>query len=236
MSTGWIKIDRGIINHWVWNDPLYLKAWVSLLLSANHEEKKVLIQGELLICKRGQTIISLSNLVKLFGKEWSIQRVRTFLKLLSDDAMIEVEGLRKTTRVTICKYDTYQDSQQANNKQTTNRKHSNNKQTTTTKECKELEEEKEDNNYIQDSPYGDGRLHFLCREHAKENPDRYSKEMYIGFLEYWTAPVQTGPKKDKELWTTEKTFQLSSRLATNYKLFWEGKGNRNRDTSKSIFG
>jgi hypothetical protein len=95
---------------------------------------------------------------------------------------------------------------------------------------------KEDKTIIENSPYGDGRLHLLCREHAKENPDKYSKEMYISFLEYWTAPVQTGPKKGKELWTTEKTFQLSSRLSTNYKLFWEGKGNKSRDTSKSIFG
>lgn len=146
---GWIKMDRAIINHWVWKDASYLKAWIALLLSANHEEKKVLIQGELLICKRGQTVMSLSNLAKLFGKEWSIQRVRTFLKLLSDDTMIEVEGLRKTTRVTICKYDSYQSIQQADNKQTTFKQHSNNKQITTTKECKELEEVKESKNKIQ---------------------------------------------------------------------------------------
>ena len=147
--AGWIKIDRGIINHWTWKDASYLKAWISLLLSANHEEKKVLIQGELIICKRGQTVMSLSNLAKLFGKEWSIQRVRTFLKLLSDDTMIEVEGLRKTTRVTICKYDNYQSNQQTNNRQTTSRQQADNKQTTTTKECKELEEVKEDKNKIQ---------------------------------------------------------------------------------------
>lgn len=134
--SGWIKIDRAISNHWTWKDASYLKAWIALLLVANHEEKKVLIHGELLICKRGQTIMSLSNLAKLFGKEWSIQRVRTFLKLLSDDTMIELEGLRKTTRVTICKYDSYQSIQQTDNKQTTSKQYSNNIQTTTTKESK----------------------------------------------------------------------------------------------------
>lgn len=141
--AGWIKIDRGISNHWVWKDASYLKAWIALLLAANHEEKKTMIQGELITCKRGQIIMSLSSLSDLFGKEWSIQRVRTFLKLLSNDSMIEVKGLSKTTRVTICKYDTYQSIQQTINKQSTNNQQATNIQSTTTKEDKELEEGKE---------------------------------------------------------------------------------------------
>jgi len=134
--AGWIKIDRGIVNHWIWKDDSYLKAWIALLLAANHEEKKTLIQGELITCKRGQVIMSLSSLSDLFGKGWSIQRVRTFLKLLSDDSIVEVEGLSKTTRVTVCKYDIYQGVQQTINKQSTSNQQATNKQSTTTKEGK----------------------------------------------------------------------------------------------------
>lgn len=78
-------------------------------------------------------------------------------------------------------------------------------------------------NIVINSPYGDGRLHFLCREYEKKNPGKYTKEMYIHFLEYWTAPLQIGVHKGKENWSIQKTFQLSSRLATNFNLFWKDK-------------
>jgi len=82
---------------------------------------------------------------------------------------------------------------------------------------------KEDKTIVENSPYGDGRLHFLCRDYEKKNPGKYSKEMYIHFLEYWTAPLQIGVHKGKENWSIQKTFQLSSRLATNFNLFWKDK-------------
>lgn len=86
-------------------------------------------------------------------------------------------------------------------------------------------EKKEEENKIYKSPYGDGRLHFLCKKHSEENPEKYSKAFYISFLEYWTAPIQKGNHIGKELWTQEKTFSLNSRLSTSYRLIWEGKDN-----------
>jgi hypothetical protein len=126
---GWIKIHRQIKENWIWDNPLYLKAWIGILLTVNHEDNKVLIEGELIECKRGQSLLSLFGWSKLFGKTWTIQRVRTFFRLLKNDAMIEVEGLRKTTRVTVCNYDTYQEQQQTNNKEITDKQQGdNNKQ------------------------------------------------------------------------------------------------------------
>ncbi len=74
---------------------------------------------------------------------------------------------------------------------------------------------------ITNSPYGDGRLHFLCVEYAKENPNKYPKEFYIEFLGYWTAKIQKGVKINHELWTDEKAFAIGSRLATSYKMTWD---------------
>jgi hypothetical protein len=128
---GWITIHRKIKEHWIWDDATYLKAWIAILLTVNHENNKVLIEGELIECKRGQSLLSLNGWAKCFGKRWTIQRVRTFLKLLKDDAMIEVEGLRKTTRVTVCNYDTYQINQQTNNRQITRSQQGDNKEITT---------------------------------------------------------------------------------------------------------
>jgi hypothetical protein len=135
--SGWIKIYRDIREHWIWDDPIYLKAWIGILLTVNHEEKKVLIQGQLIECKRGQSVLSLSGWVKCFGKKWTMQKVRTFFELLKQDQMIVTEGLQKTTRLTVCKYDDYQFTQQANNKQTTSKQQANNKQITTNKNKEE---------------------------------------------------------------------------------------------------
>jgi hypothetical protein len=63
----------------------------------------------------------LAEWVKTFGKKWTIQRVRTFFKLLEKDQMISIKGLRKTTRLTVCNYNTYQKQQQTDNKQITGR-------------------------------------------------------------------------------------------------------------------
>lgn len=141
---GWIKIHRQIKENWIWDDPLYLKAWLGILLTVNHEDKKVLIQGELIECKRGQSILSLAGWAKCFGKKWTMQRVRTFFELLKRDQMIITEGLRKTTRLTVCKYDDYQFEQQAKNKQRTSKEHPENKLTTTNKN-EEEEIKNEDN-------------------------------------------------------------------------------------------
>lgn len=134
----WIKIDRKITDHWIWNNPVFLKAWITLIIAVNYEEKKSLIHGELISCKRGQSLFSLNTWVKQFGKGWTVQKVRTFFELLKNDSMIEVEGLRKTTRLTICNYESYQEVQQTNNTQRTDKQHTDNTQITSTKEYKEL--------------------------------------------------------------------------------------------------
>jgi DNA replication protein DnaD len=119
MSTGWIKLHRGIKDHWIWEKDEYFKAFVTIIIECNHTDQKILIDGELLECKRGQKIYSLSTWARVFGKHWSIQRVRTFFALLSRDAIIEVEGLRKTTRLSLVNYETYQGEQQTANTQPT---------------------------------------------------------------------------------------------------------------------
>jgi hypothetical protein len=138
--SGWIKLHRQIRNHWVFKNANYFKAWVVIISEVNHQSTKVIIEGELIECKRGQSINSLSTWVSILGKDWTIQKLRTFLKLLEKDGMINTEGLRKTTRLTVCNYDSYQSEQQGDNKQTTNRQQGDNKETTTNKNVKNEKE------------------------------------------------------------------------------------------------
>lgn len=107
--SGWIKLHRSILKHWIFSDPAYLKAWVTILMEVNHEDKKVLIDSELYECKRGQAVKSLGSWVKRFGRGWSMQKIRTFFFLLRNDGMINTRATNKTTILTVCNYSKYQD-------------------------------------------------------------------------------------------------------------------------------
>lgn len=150
--SGWIKIYRQIDKHWVWENESYFKAWITILLRVNFEDRKTLVSGELIDCKRGQSLYSLKTWAKIFGKNWTIQRVRTFFELLKKEHMINTEGLQKTTRLTVLNYDSYQNEQQTNNTQksfeSTHKQHTDNTQITSTKEGKEGKEVKEEREIV----------------------------------------------------------------------------------------
>lgn len=111
----WIKIDREITNHWIFDDPWKFRNWIDLLTMVNHQEQKVNIKGVILTCKRGETLCSLDS----FAKRWNCDKskVRRFFKLLQSDSMIELKSEHITTRLTICKYDTYQSARHADETQ-----------------------------------------------------------------------------------------------------------------------
>ena len=100
-------MHRCIQDHWIWQDANRFKWWVDLLLRANNKDAKVLIDGSLMECKRGQFITSLGKL----AEEWMVSRdtVRRFLDALESDTMITRVSTHKMTQITICNYDTYQD-------------------------------------------------------------------------------------------------------------------------------
>ena len=106
MSNGWINLHRCIQEHWIWKDAHRFKWWVDLLLRASHKDTKVLIDGSLMECKRGQFITSLGKL----AEEWMVSRdtVRRFLDALENDTMIARVSTHKMTQITICNYDSYQ--------------------------------------------------------------------------------------------------------------------------------
>lgn len=78
-----------------------------MLIMASHEECKTLINGYLVSIKRGQLNVSLSFLSARWGR--SKEKVLNFLRLLESDHMIERFPDRKSTTITICNYDSYQD-------------------------------------------------------------------------------------------------------------------------------
>ena len=106
MTEGWIKISRSLLGHWIWKSDHRLKWWLDILLNVNHADSKTLIRGRLVECKRGQSVMSLET----WAKRWNVSKktVKDFFELLQSDSMLVYENIQITTRITVCKYDTYQ--------------------------------------------------------------------------------------------------------------------------------
>ena len=121
-KKGWVSIHRNLFDHWIWNDKEQFdkrSAWIDLLLMVNHEDKKVLIGGQLKLIKRGQRITSLNKLALRW--KWSRKKVTNFLQTLEEDDMIILKKEQgKYTLITIVNYSFYQDNdfkkEQARNK------------------------------------------------------------------------------------------------------------------------
>ncbi len=109
MAEGWIRIDRSLLKHWLWNDrPFsYGQAWIDLLLLANYEDKQMLFRGHLITCKRGDVNLSISCLAERW--KWDRKSVRKFLSLLESDGMATTKATRQRTTITLVNYGLFQD-------------------------------------------------------------------------------------------------------------------------------
>lgn len=109
LDKGWISLHRNLLDHWLWKEKPFSKAaaWIDLLLSANHEDKKLLFDGNLITVKRGQQITSLRKLGERWG--WDKRTARKFLSMLENDGMVRVECTSRCTTITIINYGKYQD-------------------------------------------------------------------------------------------------------------------------------
>ena len=104
---GWIKLDRAMLDHWVWQDADTLKMWLEMLMRANFEDKKRLFNGRLIDIKRGQLIFGR----KVYAERLGINenKIRKILKLLEKDGMIHQQTTNKYTVISITSYDLYQE-------------------------------------------------------------------------------------------------------------------------------
>lgn len=110
-QKGWIKLQRKITDCWIWDDgsPFDRRsAWIDLLLTANHADKKVVLDGQITTVKRGQILTSVRKLSERW--KWSRTKVTAFLGILEKDGMVLKESDTKKTLITVENYGFYQDS------------------------------------------------------------------------------------------------------------------------------
>lgn len=106
-DNGWIKLDRDIQSHWVYTDAFIFKAWVDLIMIANHKESKIVFDGNLLTIKRGQHMTSIRKLSDRW--ECTPRKVIKTLKMFRDEGMIFMDSTKRGTLLTIVNYGKYQD-------------------------------------------------------------------------------------------------------------------------------
>ena len=110
---GWICVHRSLISHWVWQDPLTLKAWIDLLMMANIKDSKALINGKLTTIKRGQCMASIRQLSIRW--ECSREKARKIISNFEADNMITLSRISNQKNdkarplITINNYKAFQD-------------------------------------------------------------------------------------------------------------------------------
>lgn len=158
-QEGWGKIYRSIQKHWIWTDKPFSRgqAWIDLILSVNHSDKKILLNGELIEVKRGSKITSLRKLGEDWG--WSKVKVKKFLEQLQKDNMINFKSDNKKTLVTIENYSVYQDTQNAEMTQNDQSKDADKTQIKFKKETNQIQKNtnKNDKEYIKNDKEGKER-------------------------------------------------------------------------------
>lgn len=120
MNKGWIKLYRDITDWKWWSAPNTAHLYVHLILTANIEDK----EWRDIIVERGSLVTSINSLSLATGL--SVQSIRTSLRRLESTGDIKKKSTSEWTMITICNYDSYQDSDYQSNKPTTNQQHTNN--------------------------------------------------------------------------------------------------------------
>ena len=226
MSEGWVKLHRKILDNPVLNrSHVYspFEAFVWLMLKANHKEGQFVTATEVIPVKRGELITSQQKLCKQF--RWGSTKLRNFLKLTQKMQMLCVKTTTKTTQISICNYEAYQDSQNENKSIAKRQQHDSNMIATTNKNVKNVKNVKNKINDIDD-------LFKVVME--EKFIIKYGRDMLEQFVDHWgETPLNGGQMRCQK----EKGFSIPRRLATwgkndydgHYKLHKEKQNQAKRD-------
>ena len=105
---GYIKLDRKIMDSWLWSVKPFSKgqAWIDLLLLANWKEVKEFYKGQLIQRRPGEVACSIEWLADRWG--WDRKKVMRFLDVLEVDGMLSQKRTTQGTTLTVGNWDKYQ--------------------------------------------------------------------------------------------------------------------------------
>ena len=107
-DKGYIKIDRALLDHWLWESKPFSQgqAWIDLIALANHKGIRKQKDGKVTYFKTGTISRSVLWLANRWG--WDRKKVRRFLSVLEADQMVSVNATTNGTTISIVNYGKYQ--------------------------------------------------------------------------------------------------------------------------------
>lgn len=189
-SKGFIKLDRTIFEHWIFQDAEKFKAFVDLIQLMRFKDETLIIGNDVITIQRGSFYTSELKLAERW--KWSRKKVRSYLDLLSKEGMLIKKGTTKGTTLTLVNYDFYQgegttkgtSKEHQRNIEGTSKEHQKNNEGYTKEERKEREERKKgEEREEEESPPTSPRFYPSPIHELLANSDSLSPISYKTFFE-----------------------------------------------------
>lgn len=130
----WVKLHDKFLE-WEWHDkPEMVALWLHLLLFANWKDRR----WHGIVVRRGQLVTGRQALSEATGL--SVRTIRTCLGRLIQTGEITIKSTNKFSVITICKYDSYQENENAIDQQVTSNRPTIDQQSTTPTDSTEYTE------------------------------------------------------------------------------------------------
>lgn len=151
MIDGWIKIHRNMMsNPVVCKDADHLMVWMYLLTHAVYKDCDAIFEGQKIRLKPGQFVTGRKKIAQECGLNES--KTRRILDLFENDQQIDQQKMRHGRLISILNWEKYQDSDQQNDQQMTNKWPTSDQQVTTKEERKKERNKRERDIYIHTGP------------------------------------------------------------------------------------
>ena len=145
---GWIKLHRKLQEHWIWNEKRKFskfEAWIYILFQANHQDKKIMINGQLVNVKKGEFVTSEVRLAEKW--DWDRKIVRKFLTTLENENITTKKSETKYTSVMVENEDLCQNREHQNTQEKgQQRDNKKDNKVDTNKNIKNVKNDKKNNN------------------------------------------------------------------------------------------
>ena len=166
--NGWIKLHRKLLKNPIFYKPELLQLFIYCLLSAGHEEKRIIFNGKEEVIPKGSFIAGRKVLAKSLKQSESM--IYRNLKILTDISILSQKSNNRFTLISVVNYSVYQGAENDNEQLANNKR-------TTSEHKQELKELKELKNK---------ELKHMC-----DSPDLYSPD----FESFWKAYPNSKNKK-----------------------------------------
>lgn len=120
MHRGYIKLWRKTLDSFIFHNPLALKLFVHLLMTANYKDTELMINAKKHILKRGQLITGRQSLA--VNTNISESMIFRLLNVMESEQLIEQQKTNRYSIITIVSYNMYQSNEQLLEHPVNNRK------------------------------------------------------------------------------------------------------------------